>query len=118
MAVENEPCHLKSEAGQAMPSDPQGGAWDDEGMGGVALCAFFRSLKSHLNSFQLNLRLSMALLAIWRTTLANCFDLQEHVLPSALDMEVEMVADMEMDMVDNKEVHKMMNDVTKDIVGE
>ena len=60
----------------------------------------------------------MALLAIWRTTLANCFDLQEHVLPSALDMEVEMVADMEMDMVDNKEVHKMMNDVTKDIVGE
>ena len=64
MAVENEPCHLKWEAGQAMPSDPQGGAWDDEGMGGVALCAFFRSLKSHLNSFQLNLRLSiiMALL--------------------------------------------------------
>ena len=46
MAVEKEPCHLKWEAGQAMPSDPQGGAWDDEGMGGVALCAFFRSLKS------------------------------------------------------------------------
>ena len=65
-----------------------------------------------------NLRISMALLAVWRTTLANSFDLQEHVLPSALDMEVEMVADMEMDMVDNKEVHKMMNDVTKDIVGE
>ena len=64
--------------------------------------------------------------AVWRTTLANSFDLQEHVLPSALDMEVNMVADMEvdmvadmgMDMVDDKEVHKMMNDVTKDIVGE
>ena len=37
------------------------------------------------------------------------FPLQGLVLPSALDM----VSDMEVNMVADKEVHKMMNEVTK-----
>ena len=47
----------------------------------------------------------------------SSLEVQGHVLPSALDM----VSDMEVNMVADKEVHKMMNKVTKnvkDIVGE
>ena len=81
---------MGSRSGNAIRSTR--GRMGRRGDGGCGIMRFFQvtQISFKLISIKSQTLYHNGSFAVWRTTLANSFDLQEHVLPSALNMEVNM----------------------------